>query len=151
MSSTPLKRQTVIFLSAMLLWASVAAADTTAVTALVEALRQAAPQTKDPTLYTDWKMQAGAIASWTRRCVGVQVPPGELAEDPVMTRNTVTCVMGPVLEEQMRLTGGDEGLAARRATAWWMTGDAAQYGAVGIATYLDRVLGHYWRLRALRR
>jgi hypothetical protein len=124
-----------------------ATADTAAVTALVEALRQAAPPSDDPTLYTDWKMQAGAIASWTRRCVGVAVPPAELAENPVMARETVTCVMGPVLAEQTRLTGGDEGLGVRRAAAWWMTGDPAGYQAAGIASYLDRVLSHYWTLR----
>jgi len=128
-----------------LLWIPAAHADPVA--ALVEALRQAAPNTDDPTLYTDWKMQEGAISRWTRRCVGVQVPPAELAENPVMTRETVTCVMGPVLVQQTSLAGGDEELGVRRAAAWWMTGDPEQYQSVAIASYLDRVLRHYRTLR----
>jgi hypothetical protein len=141
--------QRIVLLSSIMagVFSTSAKADTAALAALVEALRQAAPPTDDPTLYTDWKMQAGAIASWTRRCVGVAVPPAELAENPVMARETVTCVMGPVLAEQTRLAGGDEGLGARRAAAWWMTGDPAGYQAAGIASYLDRVLSQYWTLR----
>jgi hypothetical protein len=143
-----LPNKIVIFFSVMVgIFCTSARADSTAIAALVEALRQAAPQTNDPTLYTDWKMQAGAIASWTRRCVGVTVPPAELAENPVMARQTVTCVMGPVLAEQTRLAGGDEGLGVRRAAAWWMTGDPARYQAADIAAYLGRVLSHYWTLR----
>jgi hypothetical protein len=127
---------------------SIVAAEIQAVAHLVEALRLAAPNTKDPSLYTEWKMQAGAIASWTRRCVGVQIAPTDLAENPIMTRDTVSCVIEPVLSEQISQAGGNEELGVRRTAAWWMTGDAAQYQAKGIATYLDRVLGYYWSLRS---
>jgi hypothetical protein len=118
------------------------------VTALVEALRQAAPHTDDPALHTDWKMKEGAISHWTKRCVGVPVPATELEGNPVMTRQTVTCVMGPVLRQQMGQVAGDEEAAVRRAAAWWMTGDANQAQAPGIASYLDRVLSHYRALRS---
>lgn len=125
----------------------VRAADTDGVAALVEALRQAAPKTDDPSLYTDWKMRAGAIARWTRRCVGVEVPPDQLAVDPVMARATVRCVMGPVWLEQGRLAGGDENLAVRRAAAWWMTGDPERHQAPEWAAYLERMANLYWTLR----
>ncbi len=118
---------------------------------LVEALRMAAPHTNDPALYSDWKMRTEAIARWTRRCIGTEVPPAEFAGNPVMVRETVACVIGPVLEEQMTLTGGDEGLAVRRATAWWMVGDPDQHqNTGGINTYVGRVLGYYWGLRTRR-
>jgi hypothetical protein len=127
---------------------SIVVADTQAVANLVEALRLAAPNTKDPSLYTEWKMQAGAIASWTQRCVGVKIAPEELAENPIMTRDTVSCVIEAVLSEQASQTGGNEGLAVRRTAAWWMTGDAAQYQSKGIASYVDRVLGYYRNLQS---
>jgi len=147
MSQFPWKKRVIISLITLVPVVCLSTPAIDASAALVEALRQAAPRTNDPTLYTDWKMQEGAITRWTRRCVGVQVSPMELAEDPVMARNTVACVMGPVLAEQMRLAAGDEALAVRRTAAWWMTGDPAQYQAPGIAAYLDRVLSHYWALQ----
>jgi hypothetical protein len=114
--------------------------------ALVEALRQSAPRTEDPRLFTDWKMQAAAIGRWSRRCLGVAVPPGEFAANPVQVRETVACVMGPVLAEQLRRADGDEALAVRRAGAWWMTGDPEREQAPELAPYLDRLLSNYWAL-----
>ncbi len=127
---------------------AVALPDANQTATLVEALRRAAPHTDDPTLYSDWKMREGAIAHWTPRCVGVSVPPAEFAANPVMVRETVACVMGPVLEAQMAASGGDEDLAVRRTTAWWMVGDPNQYQAEGsINSYVSRVLRYYWALR----
>ena len=130
---------------------AIATPDPDQTAAFVEALRRAEPHTNDPTLYSDWKMRTEAIARWTQRCIGVAVPPTEFAADPVMARETVTCVMGPVLAEQMTLTRGDEGLAVRRATAWWMVGDPNLRQATGsIDSYINRVLGNYWTLRPRR-
>jgi hypothetical protein len=124
------------------------AAEMDAPAALVEALRLAAPKTNDPSLYTDWKMRAGAISSWTKRCVGVEVPAEELNANPVMARDTVRCVMGPILAEQRNLAEGNEDMAVRRAASWWMTGDPGQYQAVELTAYLDRLINAYWSLRA---
>lgn len=127
---------------------SVMADDLQKVVALVEALRRAAPQTNDPSLYTDWKMQAGAIASWTKRCIGASISPQELVKHPIMTRDTVTCVMAPILTKQLQLTKGEEITAVRKATAWWMTGDLTQYQSSKIASYLNQVVSEYQKLRA---
>lgn len=116
-------------------------------TALVEALRRAAPDTTDPALYSDWRMRPTTIAAWTKRCTGVAIPAEELASNPVLAREIVTCVMGPALARELVASGGEEELAIRRAAAWWMLGDPEQHSAPTIATWMNRLLGHYRQLR----
>ncbi len=118
-------------------------------TALVEALRRAAPDTTDPGLYSDWRMRPTTIAAWTKRCTGVAMPAEELAANPILARETVTCVMGSTLARELVTSGGNEELAIQRAAAWWMLGDPEQYQAPTIATWMGRLMSNYRQLRNL--
>ncbi len=118
-----------------------------AVVALVEALRQSAPNTgrADDELYTDWQIMAPTLKRWSRRCMGGEVDPKYLEANPVDARALVSCVMGPVLREQ-RQASSDEIQAVRRAAAWWMTGDAEAYTHGWVSDYTARVAEAYRRL-----
>jgi tetratricopeptide (TPR) repeat protein len=115
------------------------------VSALVEALRQAAPQTgrADDGLYSDWQVMPGNIPRWSRSCIGREVSPTEFDASPEVARSVVTCVMRDVLQEEYGVSGNNELLAVRRAAAWWMRGDPAQYNSADIADYVQRVVTAY--------
>lgn len=115
------------------------------VTALVEALRLAAPKAdKRPSgLYSDWQIKAGNISRWSKRCTGESLTPTEFEMSPATARAILSCVMGDVLREQYPAAGNDEAVAVRRAAAWWLTGQPERYDDGAIASYTERVLGHY--------
>ena len=115
------------------------------VAALVEALRQAAPQTgrADDGLYSDWQIMPGNIPRWSRLCIGRELSPTEFEASPDVARSVVTCVMRDVLRDEYGASGNDEILAVRRAAAWWMRGDPAQYNSPEIADYVQRVVNAY--------
>lgn len=119
------------------------------VSALVEALRQASPQTgrADDGLYSDWQIMPGNIPRWSRSCIGRELSPTEFEASPVVARSVVTCVMRDVLQEQYGASGNDETLAVRRAAAWWMRGDPSQYNSAEIADYIQRVVTAYQQQR----
>ncbi|MDQ2694297.1 MAG: hypothetical protein M3Z21_02755 [Pseudomonadota bacterium] len=112
--------------------------------ALVEALRRAAPQTRaDAGLYSDWQIKPANIPRWSQRCIGVELTPTEFESNPVTAREILTCVMGGVLADQYRASGGDIRTAVRRAAAWWLTGDPERHDAPPAAGYADVVLDFY--------
>jgi hypothetical protein len=113
--------------------------------ALVEALRQAAPQTgtEDDGLYSEWQIKPENIPRWSRRCIGHELTPDAFEASPVTARNVLICVMRDVLEEEYDASNQNEAIAVRRAAAWWMTGDASQYDTAGTAAYTERVLNAY--------
>ncbi|HEY9659291.1 MAG TPA: hypothetical protein V6C65_12620 [Allocoleopsis sp.] len=115
------------------------------VAALVEALRQAAPQTgrEDDGLYSDWQIMAGNIPRWSRSCIGRELSPTEFEASPSVARSVVTCVMRDVLQDEYDASGNNETLAVRRAAAWWMRGDPSQYNSAEIADYIQRVVNAY--------
>jgi hypothetical protein len=115
------------------------------VTALVEALRQAAPQTgrADDGLYSDWKIQLPNILRWSRLCTGQALTPAQFEADPTKARQILACVMQDVLGDEYKATSNNESLAVQRAASWWMTGDPNQYNSGSIATYTKKVLGFY--------
>jgi hypothetical protein len=115
------------------------------VQSLVEALRQAAPQTGNPNdgLYSDWQIQAPNIPRWSQACIGRTLSPQEFEADLQTARNILVCVMRDVLQEEYRNSGNDEALAVRRAAAWWMTGDPSRYNTAETATYTQKVLSFY--------
>jgi hypothetical protein len=115
------------------------------VRALVEALRQAAPQTGDPNdgLYSDWQIQAPNIPRWSQACIGRTLSPQQFEADIETARTVLVCVMRDVLQEEYRNSGNDEAIAVRRAAAWWMTGDSARYDAAETAAYTQQVLNFY--------
>ncbi|WP_242026718.1 tetratricopeptide repeat protein [Phormidium tenue] len=115
------------------------------VAALVEALRQAAPQTgrADDGLYSDWQIMPGNIPRWSRSCIGRELSPTEFEASPDVARSVVTCVMRDILKEQYGASGNDEMLAVRRSAAWWMRGDPSQYNSSEIAEYVQKVVTAY--------
>lgn len=122
------------------------------VSALVEALRQAAPQTDtaDDGLYSDWQIQPDNIPRWSRSCIGRELTPQQFEARPATAREVVTCVMRDIFEEQYQASNGDERLAIRRAAAWWMTGNPARYDSGTTATYTQRVLDIYQQQTPIR-
>lgn len=115
------------------------------VRSLVEALRQAAPQTGNPNdgLYSDWQIQAPNIPRWSQACIGRTLTPQEFEADLDTARNVLVCVMRDVLQEEYRNSGNDEAIAVRRAAAWWMTGDPSRYNSAETAAYTQKVLRFY--------
>jgi len=115
------------------------------VAALVEALRQAAPQTgrADDGLYSDWQIMPGNIPRWSRSCLSRELSPAEFEASPQLARSVVTCVMQDVLRDEYRASGNDEMLAVRRAAAWWMRGDPSHYNSSEIADDVQRVVNAY--------
>lgn len=115
------------------------------VSALVEALRQAAPQTErtDDGLYSDWQIMPGNIPRWSRSCIGRELSPTEFEASPQIARSVVACVMRDVLNDEYSASGNNEMLAVRRSAAWWMRGDPSQYNSSEITGYVQRVVTAY--------
>lgn len=113
--------------------------------ALVEALRQAAPQTGqvDDGLYSDWQVMPSNIGRWSQSCIGRELSPSQFEASPVTARSIVVCVMRDVLQTEYRNSNNDEAIAIRRAAAWWMTGDSSRYNRPETREYTNRVLSFY--------
>jgi hypothetical protein len=120
------------------LWSGSAQAQSDAeVSALVEALRLAAPDTgiEDDGLYTDWQIQADTLSVWSKFCK----QPEEFVEA------IVTCVVADLLTEEYGASGDDLEEAVQRSASWWMTGDSTAYLAdETIAEYTQRVLEFFY-------
>ncbi|CAA9396110.1 hypothetical protein AVDCRST_MAG94-5660 [uncultured Leptolyngbya sp.] len=115
------------------------------VAALVEALRQAAPQTEraDDGLYSDWQIMPKNIPRWSKSCIGRESSPTEFEASPAVARSVVTCVIRDLLKEEYSASGNNEMLAVRRTAAWWMRGDPSQYNSAAIAAYIQKVVTAY--------
>lgn len=125
--------------------AAAAQISNTQVGRLVEALRQAAPETDQPDdeLYGAWQVKAENIPRWSQQCIGKELTPIQFQDSPVTARSILVCVMRDVLSEQYKASNNDESLAVQRAASWWMTGDPSQYNSGAIGTYSQRVLNFY--------
>jgi len=149
----PLSRKQTLHLSlkavviGVVLWGfPVQAQSNVQVSALVEALRQAAPQTgtKNDGLYSDWQILPANIPRWSKGCTGQELSIAQFEASPAMARTIIECVLRDVLRDEYRASGKNESLAIRRAAAWWMTGDPKQYNS-GHASYTQKVLSFYQR------
>lgn len=131
------------------LWAMPAQAQVSnaQVEALVEALRQAAPQTgtQNDGLYSDWQILPGNIPRWSKGCIGRELSIAEFEASPGTVRSILGCVMRDVLRDEYRATSNNEPVAVRRAAAWWMTGDPTRYNSAQTGPYTQKVLGFYQR------
>jgi hypothetical protein len=114
------------------------------VRALVEALRQAAPQTgvEDDGLYSQWQIKPDNISRWSRSCIGEELTPSQFSADNQTARTILVCVMEDVLADAYTASNS-EAIAVRRAASWWMTGDPSQYNSGTTADYTQRVLTFY--------
>lgn len=119
------------------------------VTALVEALRLAAPDTgiEDDGLYSEWQIKPDNISRWSKRCLGVTLTVEEFEASPKLARQILECKMREVFDEQYAASQGYESLAVQRTAAWWMTGDPNRYDQSPTDTYTNKVLNFYWQER----
>jgi len=116
---------------------------------LVEALRQAAPQTDTTNdgLYSAWQVQAKNISLWSQQCLGRELTPSQFQDSPVTARSILVCVMRDVMNEQYTASNNNEFVAVERAASWWMTGDAGQYNSSATGPYAQKVLDFYKQSR----
>lgn len=116
---------------------------------LVEALRQAAPQTDTTNngLYSVWQVKADNIPLWSQQCLGKELTPTQFQDSPVTARSILVCVMRDVMSEQYTASNNNEFLAVERAASWWMTGDPAQYNSSATGPYAQKVLDFYKQSR----
>lgn len=135
-----------IIAASVVLWGMPAFAQSNSqVEALVEALRQASPQTgiKNDGLYSDWQVIPGNIPRWSKACIGRELTPAKFEASPVTARAIVTCVVRDLLRDEFKASGNNESLAVRRAASWWMTGDPAVYNRDRTSAYTQKVLNFY--------
>jgi hypothetical protein len=115
------------------------------VATLVEALRQAAPQTDTPNdgLYSQWQVKPENIPRWSKQCTGKELTPTQFQDNPESARSILVCVMRDVLRDQYMASNNSESVAVQRAASWWMTGDPNQYNSGSTASYTQKVLDFY--------
>jgi hypothetical protein len=118
------------------------------VSALVEALRQAAPpQTANDGMYSQWQVLPNNISRWAKFCTKQDLTPQQFEADATKAKSIVTCVVGDLLRDEYKASSNNELTAVRRAACWWMTGDSAACKSGATATYADKVISVYQQQR----
>ncbi|RUR76383.1 hypothetical protein DSM107007_46390 [Nostoc sp. PCC 7120 = FACHB-418] len=120
------------------------------VAALVEALRQAAPQTSKANdgYYSAWQVKPETLRGWSRTCLKKEVTPTQFENNPALARQVVSCITRRELNNQFRATGNNETAAVRGVACWWMTGAYTGCNTGFTATYVQKVAGFYQQQRA---
>ncbi|MEG4517427.1 MULTISPECIES: hypothetical protein [unclassified Microcoleus] len=119
------------------------------VSALVEAMRQAAPpQTANDGMYSQWQVLPGNISRWAKFCTKQDLTPQQFEADATKAKSIVTCIVGDLLRDEYKASSNNETVAVRRAACWWMTGDSAACKSGATATYADKVVSVYQQQRA---
>lgn len=131
----------------MVLWAAlpaVAEVSDQQVGAVVQALKEAAPQGNNG-LYSPWKVTPGIIPNWSKQCIGHTLTPTQFDANPTQAQSVVSCIARRELNKQLRATGNNETASVKNFACWWMTGDSANTscntGATG--AYVQKVLRAY--------
>jgi hypothetical protein len=115
------------------------------VAAMVEALRLAAPQTKNPNdgLYSDWKVKPDTLRGWGRFCLKQQITPTQFQNDPKLARQIVTCIATRELNNQLKANNNNEIAAVRGVGCWWMTGSYTGCDKGFTANYVQKLVRFY--------
>jgi hypothetical protein len=114
------------------------------VSALVEALRQAAPpQTANDGMYSQWQILPSNISRWAKFCTKQDLTPQQFEADATKAKSIVTCIVGDLLRDEYKASGNNETAAIRRAACWWMTGESAACKTGATATFADKVVSVY--------
>ncbi len=114
------------------------------VSALVEALRQAAPpQTANDGMYSQWQVLPSNISRWAKFCTKQDLTPQQFEADATKAKSIVTCIVGDLLRDEYKASGNNETAAIRRAACWWMTGESAACKTGATATFADKVVSVY--------
>ena len=118
------------------------------ISALVEALRQAAPpQTANDGMYSQWQVLPGNISRWAKFCTKQDLTPQQFEADATKAKSIVTCIVGDLLRDEYKASGNNETAAVRRAACWWMTGESAACKSGATATFADKVVSVYQQQR----
>ena len=118
------------------------------VSALVEALRQAAPpQTPNDGMYSQWQVLPNNISRWAKFCTKQDLTPQQFEADATKAKSIVTCVVSDLLRDEYKASSNNELTAVRRAACWWMTGDSAACKSGATASYADKVISVYQQQR----
>lgn len=119
------------------------------VTALVEALRQAAPpQTPNDGMYSQWQVLPNNIPRWSKFCTKQELTPQQFEADPAKARSIITCIVRDLLQDEYKASGNNEMTAIRRAACWWMTGQSTACTSGEPAAYVQNVMNAYQQQRA---
>jgi hypothetical protein len=119
------------------------------VTALVEALRQAAPpQAANDGMYSQWQILPGNISRWAKFCTKQDLTPQQFEADAAKAKTIVTCIVGDLLRDEYKASNNNELTAVRRSACWWKTGESTACKSGPTATYADKVVSVYQQQRA---
>ena len=111
------------------------------VSALVEALRQAAPpQTANDGMYSQWQVLPSNISRWAKFCTKQDLTPQQFEADATKAKTIVTWIVGDLLRDEYKASSNNELPAIRRAACWWMTGESAACKSGATATFADKVV-----------
>lgn len=115
------------------------------VTAMVEALRQAAPKTGSANdgFYSEWQVKPETLKGWSRTCLKKELTPAEFENSPATARQIVSCITRRELNKQFAATKNNETAAVRGVACWWMTGNYTGCNSGFTAAYVQKVLGFY--------
>ncbi|WP_017652196.1 hypothetical protein [Fortiea contorta] len=120
------------------------------VAAMVEALRQAAPQTKKPNdgFYSEWQVKPETLKGWSRTCLKKELTPAEFENNPAIARQVVSCITRRELNNQLSATRNNEIASVRGAACWWMTGSYKGCDKGFTAEYVQKVVRFYQQQRS---
>ncbi|HYX17390.1 MAG TPA: hypothetical protein VE944_24160 [Nostoc sp.] len=122
----------------------------TQVAAMVEALRQAAPQTKNPNdgYYSQWQVKPETLKGWSKTCLKRELTPTQFENNPAIARQVVSCITRRELTNQFRTTNNNEIASVRGAACWWMTGSYTGCNKAFTAEYVQKVVRLYQQQRS---
>ncbi|GAX46013.1 hypothetical protein NIES4075_70340 [Tolypothrix sp. NIES-4075] len=120
------------------------------ITAMVEALRQAAPKTGSANdgLYSEWQVKPETLKGWSRTCLKKELTPAEFENSPATARQIVSCITRRELNKQFAATKNNETAAVRGVACWWMTGNYTGCNSGFTAAYVQKVVGFYQQQRS---
>jgi hypothetical protein len=114
------------------------------VSALVEALRRAAPQTSSSNngYYSEWKVKPETFKGWSRFCLKRELTPTQF-ENTATARKVISCIMRRELGKQLQAHGNNETAAVRNVACWWMTGEYTGCNSGYNAEFVQKVVSFY--------
>ncbi|MDZ8050209.1 MAG: hypothetical protein RMX68_023785 [Aulosira sp. ZfuVER01] len=120
------------------------------VAAMVEALRQAAPQTgsQNDGLYSQWQIKPETLKGWSKTCLKKELTPTQFENSPTTARQVVSCITRWELNQQFRASNNNETVAVRGVACWWMTGNYQGCDSGFTATYVQKVVKLYQQQRS---
>ena len=119
------------------------------VTALVEALRKAAPQSGSPNngYYSEWKVKPETLKGWSKYCLKQELTPTQFENTPT-ARKVVSCIMRRELDKELHATNNNENAAVRSVACWWMTGEYTGCDSGFTSNFVQKVVNEYQQQRS---